>query len=42
MTSVDRDTPLSILLIPASIIGCLMVMSAVLMLGISFLDVFPG
>ena len=42
MTSLSRDTPLSILLIPASVIGCLMIMSAFLMLGISVLDVFPG
>jgi putative spermidine/putrescine transport system permease protein len=42
MTTATKDTPLSILLIPASVIGCLMVLSAVLMLGISVLDSFPG
>lgn len=42
MTALRRDTPLPILLIPASAIGCLMVMSALLMLGISLLDSFPG
>ena len=34
MTALGKDTPLPILLIPASAIGCLMVMSALLMLGI--------
>ncbi|MDF0520128.1 ABC transporter permease [Bradyrhizobium yuanmingense] len=42
MTTAIKDTPLSILLIPASVIGCLMVLSAALMLGISVLDSFPG
>ncbi|WP_063627796.1 ABC transporter permease [Bradyrhizobium sp. WSM3983] len=42
MTTATKDTPLSVLLIPASVIGCLMVLSAVLMLGISVLDSFPG
>jgi putative spermidine/putrescine transport system permease protein len=42
MTALGKDTPLSVLLIPASVIGCLMVLSALLMFGISFLDNFPG
>jgi putative spermidine/putrescine transport system permease protein len=42
MTALGKDTQLPILLTPASVIGCLMVMSALLMLSISFLDSFPG
>ena len=42
MTAFGRAAPLPILLLPASVIGCLMVMSAVLMLGISVLDSFPA
>src|ERR1700756_2290796 len=37
-----KDTPLPVLLIPASAIGLVMVLSAVLMLEISLLDQFPG
>lgn len=42
MTSAGKDTQLAILLTPAAVIGLLMVLSAVLMLGISLLDRFPG
>jgi len=42
MSVIGKDAPLPVLLIPASAIGCLTVMSALLMLGISFLDNFPG
>ena len=41
MTALGKDTPLPVLLIPASAIGLAMVLSAVLMLGISVFDRFP-
>jgi putative spermidine/putrescine transport system permease protein len=41
MSALGKDTPLAVLLIPASAIGLAMVLSAVLMLGISVFDRFP-